>query len=144
MAPEKNRSRWLPLAVMLIAFAAPATVGFIEIRVARNAQAETAAIDQLEAIAKAETQYRQAHATYSPKMEDLPGLPKREPYYQIAYSAAGPDAYTATAAPTQPGKHGRRFFYVDQTGVVRYELMRPAGPQSAEVPPIQTPQKAGN
>lgn len=40
------------------------------------------------------------------------------------------DSYTLRADPVQRGMTGRRSFYVDQSGVVRFELNGPAGPAS--------------
>ena len=38
------------------------------------------------------------------------------------------DAYTANANPVAPGQTGQRYFYVDQTNVIRQALDAPAGP----------------
>lgn len=42
--------------------------------------------------------------------------------------------YTITAAPVQPGNTGQRFFFTDQTGVIRVELNGPADESS---PPLE-------
>jgi hypothetical protein len=137
MPSEKKYSIWPALFIICVAFGLPITIGTIEVRVARNAHAETVAIQQLQAIAKAENDYRHAHNRFSTNLAELSGLPQAENSYQYDYRQLSPDAYTAVAGPTQPGKHGKRYFYMDQTGAVHYELLRPAGPASPEVPTLE-------
>jgi prepilin-type N-terminal cleavage/methylation domain-containing protein len=54
--------------------------------------------------------------------------------YNYSYSA-GPadpsgniDSYIINAAPNVPGQTGVRYFYTDQTAVIRYNATQPAGP----------------
>jgi prepilin-type N-terminal cleavage/methylation domain-containing protein len=52
--------------------------------------------------------------------------------YTFVYSSAPPSsgviyAYAVSANPTSPGTSGQRYFYVDQTGVVRYNTTAAAG-----------------
>ncbi|HEX9761197.1 MAG TPA: prepilin-type N-terminal cleavage/methylation domain-containing protein [Candidatus Acidoferrales bacterium] len=44
------------------------------------------------------------------------------------------DAYTVNANPVAPGQTGDRYFYVDQTNVVRFNLTGPAGTTDDPVP----------
>jgi type IV pilus assembly protein PilA len=44
------------------------------------------------------------------------------------------DVYTVNANPVSPGQTGQRFFYVDQTNVLRQALDAPAGPMSEPIP----------
>lgn len=59
--------------------------------------------------------------------------------YGITYNPADTDgdgvfdAYTINADPVQPGRTGIRYFFTDQTGVIRYESERPAHQES---PPL--------
>jgi hypothetical protein len=46
--------------------------------------------------------------------------------YAFALARPGPKAYAITAAPLEPGTTGKRFFYTDQTGVIRYNNAAPA------------------
>jgi len=137
METKKKSSPWLIAVILLVAFGLPIAIGTMEVRIARNAQAETAVIDYLKAVAKAENDYRKANDTFADKLDDLKGLPNPEGSYKIGYKKVTADSYLAMAWPTQPGKHGRRYFFMDQTGVVHYEVMHPAGPQSQEVPQNQ-------
>lgn len=45
-----------------------------------------------------------------------------------------PDLYTVNANPVSPGQTGERFFYVDQTHVLRFALGGPADATSEPVP----------
>jgi hypothetical protein len=135
MLSEKKYSIWPALAIICLAFIAPITIGTIEVRIARNTHAETAAILQIKSIAKAENEYRRINNRFSTNLEDLKDLPKADETYQYNYRQLSPDAYEAVAGPRQPGNHGKRFFYMNQTGIVHYEILHPAGPASPEVPP---------
>ena len=42
--------------------------------------------------------------------------------YIFTLTGAAGTTYTVTAAPTTPGTTGQRFFFTDQTGVIRYGL----------------------
>jgi hypothetical protein len=134
MPSEKKYAIWPAIIISLLAVVAPITIGTIEMRIARNAQAETAVIDQLHAIAKAENEYHKANDSFSAKLEDLKTVAAPSQHYKIGYRLVSPDTYLTLAWPNEPGKHGKRYFFMDQTGVVRYEIMHAAGPASNEVP----------
>jgi len=63
----------------------------------------------------------------------------RKSGYSFRYKAStsrgdGPaDTYTVNADPITPGWTGRRYFFTDQTGVIRFDTERPA---SAKSPPL--------
>lgn len=52
--------------------------------------------------------------------------------YEFRYHADG-DSFAINADPKEYGKTGIRSFYIDQTGIVRYEAGKPAGAASAPV-----------
>ncbi|HEY3928500.1 MAG TPA: hypothetical protein VGL89_09010 [Candidatus Koribacter sp.] len=131
---EKKYSIWPAIVVLVVAFGVPTAIGTIEVRIARNAHAESAAIQQMEAIVKAENAYHAEHQSYSATLDAIRDLPKPENYYAYHYMFLSPDKYAATAQPNYPGKYGRRYFYTDQTGEVRYEVMKEAGAGSEAVP----------
>jgi hypothetical protein len=137
MPSEKKYPFWPALLIVCLAFLAPVTIGIFEVRVARNSHAESAAIDHLQAIARAEDSLRQVTGQYSAALDAVKDLPAAEPYYSYDYRQLSPSTYVATATPHEPGKHGKRFFYVDQSGVVRYEVLHPASATSPVVPPIK-------
>lgn len=136
MPSSQKYSLWPAIFIICLAFIAPVTIGTIEMHIARNAHAETAAIQQLQAIAKGENDYHQARGDFSNQLQDLKDLPRAEDFYQYGYRRLSPLGYEVSASPKQPGEHGKRSFYMDQSGVVRYEVLRPAGATSPEVPPI--------
>ncbi|MGB6198140.1 MAG: prepilin-type N-terminal cleavage/methylation domain-containing protein [Candidatus Acidiferrales bacterium] len=59
--------------------------------------------------------------------------------YSYSYSAASPDgggnidSYTINASPEIPGQTGVRYFYTDQTGVIRYNTSQTAGPTDVPI-----------
>jgi len=60
--------------------------------------------------------------------------------YSFVYNAVDSDSdgkmdsYTVRANPIAPGQTGDRYFYVDQTNVVRFNLTGPAGASDDPVP----------
>ena len=60
--------------------------------------------------------------------------------YTLTFTAADTngdgrnDSYTVNAAPASPGVSGIKFFYVDQTNVIRYNPTSPAGPGDRPIP----------
>lgn len=61
---------------------------------------------------------------------------RKEGYsFTVEATAAGPEeSYRAAAVPLEPGESGRRCFYVDPSGVVRFN---PRGPASSADSPIE-------
>ncbi len=55
-------------------------------------------------------------------------------YVPIVGGGATPDRFTANANPLSPGQTGDRYFYADQTNVIRYKLTGPADAGSTPVP----------
>ena len=134
MASEKKYSFWPALLIVCLAFGAPLWIGTLEIRIARNAMVETSAMQYLEAIAESETVYHQAHQSFAQSLEDLGALPAANKDYAFTYRQPTADTYSVTAEPREPGKHGKRYFYLDQSGVIRYEVLHPATSSSAIAP----------
>ena len=65
MPSDKKYSIWPALFIICLAFIVPITIGTTEVRIARNAHAETVAIQQLQAIAKAENAFHEANRHFS-------------------------------------------------------------------------------
>ena len=58
-------------------------------------------------------------------------------FVYVAIDNAGngkPDQFTVNANPISPGQTGDRYFYVDQTNVIRWKLGGPADANSTPVP----------
>jgi type IV pilus assembly protein PilA len=73
--------------------------------------------------------------TYTPKLADDGPLPAVSAAAQAkGCSSAGVPAYEVTAEPAQQESSGRRRFYTDQTGVIRYSTH---GVATADSPPLQ-------
>lgn len=53
--------------------------------------------------------------------------------YKFEYSLVSEESFTVLASPTNPGRTGVRYFYVDETGVIRGRTGGPAGPTD---PPV--------
>lgn len=133
---ERNSSFWPALIIVCVAFGLPLGISLVEMRVARNAHAETSAIHYLLSVANAESEYHKPNKGYTNSLSELPNLPKPESWYRYDYRKNGTDGYIVTAEPLDPGHHGRRYFYMDQSGVVTYEVMKPATAKSPEAPPL--------
>lgn len=136
MASERKSGVWPVVIVILVAFGLPLAISLVEMRVARNAHAETSAIQYLLSVANAESEYHKPNKGYSSSIDELPNLPKPEPWYRYDYRKTVPDGYIVSAEPVDPGHHGRRYFYMDQSGVVTYEVLKPATAKSPEAPPL--------
>ncbi len=54
--------------------------------------------------------------------------------YEYTYNLVDAEHFTLSANPTSPGRTGVRYFFVDETGVVRANA---SGPASATDPPVE-------
>ena len=75
-------------------------------------------------------QMAQSNPPYIPA--SLTGVRERQGY-SYDYTRTSLATYTLQANPSRPGTTGSRFFYVDQTGVIRSSTRGPAGPASSEL-----------
>jgi type II secretory pathway pseudopilin PulG len=136
------------VAVILI-LAAIAIPNFIQSKMRTN---ESAAGQSLRTLTTAEALYSTSYGIgYSPDLPSLggsgatPGPTNAELVdavlssgiksgYTFNYTALTTDAlgnvtsYSVNANPTAPGYTGMRYFYADQTGVIRGNFSAPAGP----------------
>lgn len=81
----------------------------------------------------------QASAAHADLVDEVlsSGIRNGYSYAYVAIDNGGtgkPDAYTVNANPVSPGQTGERYFFVDQTNVIRYALGGPANGNSAPVP----------
>lgn len=144
------------VAIMLI-IAAIAIPNFLRSRIRAN---ETATVAALRAIATAEVAYETTFKQgYSPDLASLAppsgGAPRSasaadliDPIlatgqrngYNFIYAAIDPDGngepdqYTVNANPIRVGQTGEKYFYVDQTNVIRQNIGGPASATSDPVP----------
>ena len=54
--------------------------------------------------------------------------------YQFTYATSSPEKFAVNANPLSAGQTGNRYFFVDQTMVIRFES---TGPATAASPPVQ-------
>ena len=57
----------------------------------------------------------------------------RDTGYVFAYRRTDPGSFELSACPTEPGKSGKRCFWLSQAGVLRQRSGAPAGPSDAAV-----------
>jgi len=113
---------------------------------------ETAAIMNVGVINKAQVSYYNSTSKYASSLSECVG-PGKEPAllsmcpryprgfagvkrratYSPWWSNSPADSYTVNAKPKTPGSSGRRFFYSDQTMVIRQSESEPATANSPEV-----------
>ena len=72
-------------------------------------------------------------ATASPYLDAVLGSGTKQGY-QFVYTQLDPQHFETRASPVTPGVTGTRFFYLDQTGVLRVNAVGPAGPAD---PPVE-------
>ena len=113
---------------------------------------ETAAIMDVAAINKAQAGYYSRASKYATSLSELcgPGKGPGEPFmapgisrrvctgethgYVFTVASSSPaDSYTIHARPKSPGSSGRRFFYSDQSGIVRQGESEAASANSPQV-----------
>jgi hypothetical protein len=115
---------------------------------ARKGSNEAAAIGSLRTINTAQSLFREGDKDmngildYADSLSDLSetnlidstlGTGTKQGYL-FAIASASQSAYTATACPVTQGVTGDRSFFVDQSGVIRFSLSCPAGPNDTPVP----------
>ncbi len=135
------------VAIMLI-LAAIALPNFIRSKISAN---EAATVQNMRNTCSAEVAYTAFYGIgYAASFADLGGTGAPSPTnagliddvlatgtksgYQYIYTATIPDGlghfqgFTLNAQPVNPGATGQRYFYVDQTYIIRRNLAGPAGP----------------
>lgn len=141
------------VAVILI-IAAIAIPNFVRSRMAAN---ESSAAQDLRNITTAEFLYSSTYGlNYSPDLPSLSGntgtpAPTHAELidgvlagglksgYNFSYTPVATDAqghvteYAVTANPVVPGSSGQRYFYTDQTSVIRYNNSTTAGPSDSAI-----------
>ncbi len=135
----------LSVPLMLLASTIPA---YFRDRIPEN---EVMTVGALRDISIGANNYREDHGRYPARLEELaaPGArisggvgeilrTGKKSGYLFVYATTDanrdgvPDGFTIHADPIDPGKTGRRHFYVDETGVIRMEESRAATRASPE------------
>ncbi len=145
----------LIVVAIILVIAAIAVPQFLKSRMLAN---ESSAVGSLKAICAANVLYDRTYLLgYAPTLAALGRAPGGGPPtalnadildpvvssgiksgYSFVYAASSsgggiPDRFAVNANPISPGQTGERYFFVDQTMVIRFDTLGPAGPAS---PPI--------
>lgn len=138
---------------IILIIAAIAIPQFIKSRMAAN---EASAVGSLRAICSGNVLYDHTYSLgFAPTLAALGRAPGGGPAtalnadildpvvasgiksgYSFVYAAAGgakPDRFAVNANPISPGQSGERYFFVDQTMVIRFDTLGPAGPASQPI-----------
>jgi type II secretory pathway pseudopilin PulG len=133
------------IVIAIIAIiAAIAIPNLIEARKSGN---ESAAIGALRTVSTAQTLFREADRDGNDTLDYAAGLANLSTFqlidpvlgagtkqgyvFSITRSSANPEfQWNCTAGPSAPGTSGTRYFYIDETGVIRFETNTAAGSTS--------------
>jgi len=146
----------LIVIVVMLVIAAIAIPSILRARMAAN---EASAVASLRSITTAQAAYISTYQGYAPSLAALgpaPGGGSPGPAnadlidsvlasgikngYSFVHNALDADgngrfeSYTVNANPVSFGQTGEKYFFVDQTNVLRYADNGPAGPNSSPVP----------
>lgn len=107
---------------------------------ARSTTSEVVAVASCQTIGKA-CQFFYSHSTPHTYPDGLPGLANAVPSYidpalgsgqkvgyRFDYRLTDAERFELRAEPVEPGNTGNRWYYLDQTGVLRVRMGGPAGP----------------
>ncbi len=136
----------LPGAVGVAAVSVVAAVAVPGLIEARKSASEESAIGSLRTIAVAQAMFREGDKDGDGKLdygtlEELAEFKLVDPVlgsgekagYRFTVKGVTDFTFQATAEPLEPGKTGQRSFFVDESGVIRFEHFEPAGPESPEI-----------
>jgi type II secretory pathway pseudopilin PulG len=121
------------IVIVLITIAVP---GILRSRVAAN---EAAALANLRTLNDACQTYHMNEQRYPATLLDLSSAKPsyidnvlgsgQKQGYQFVYVLVDPDHFTVNANPTHTGLLKGRYFYMDESGIIRANANEPAGPQ---------------
>ena len=145
MQPLKNnRTGFTLLELMLVVtiIAIVATIAIPGITNARIAANEASAISTVRTISTVNVQYRIRFGQFAGSLNDLQaenyidssGANPTKAGYTFAY-VGNPTTFAFNGNPTNPGQSGYRYFFVDGSGVIRFNLAAPASAADPAVAP---------
>jgi len=127
----------IELMIVVAIIAIIAAVAIPSLVTSRKSANETRAIGTLRTIVSSQEQYRVRFGTFASNIDDLEDagyLRIAFPAYDVLSYGAASDAWALTVGPVNVGIDGDRFFFVDETGVIREGGAGGAGPFD---PPIR-------
>ena len=131
----------IELMIVVAIIAIIAAIAIPSLLNARKAGNEASAISSLRTLTTVNEQYRTRFGAYSPTLTELTGANYIDSVlgsgtksgYTFGTYAGAANTWSCASSPAVPGTTGDRFFFVDQTGVLRFNS---TGPASAADPPI--------
>ena len=133
----------LELLIVVTIIVLIAALAFPTLSASRRVATEASVISVFRTAFTVNEMYRQRRGTYAGSPSDLVAaglMPSHNGNifvgargYAFGYNPTG-QTYTITAAPTVPGQTGDRWFFEDQTGVIRFST---SGPATASSPPVR-------
>ncbi len=126
----------LELMIVVAVIAIVAAVAIPNLQNARKSANESYAISTLRTSSSVSEQYRIRFGSYPAAAVDLVTAGYIPPYNNSRYLftyVGGLASWTMVADPTILGGTGDRFFFIDESGVIRYDSAGPAGPTSTPI-----------
>ena len=123
----------LAIAVAVLSIVAVVAIpGLPQARISAN---ERSAIGTLKTITVSGGHYRARFGSFPTSLSDLVnagyidsgGSSPFKAGYTFTYTRSSDEHFEATAQPTRPGETGIRYFFVDDSGVIRFSKLGPAG-----------------
>jgi len=136
----------IAIIALLLATAVPSLLK------SRSSGNETSAIATLRGVVSTQEQYRTRFGAYTDNLNRLieasllPGITLdngaiTKSGYSFTQSAAGTNEWGAQASPLVAGTTGDRYFYADQTGVIRWSA---SGAATSSSPPLEDQSSSGS
>lgn len=127
----------IELMIVVAIIAIIAAIAIPSLLNARKAGNEASAISSLRTLTTVNEQYRTRFQSYTDSLASLSAAgyidsvlgAGQKSGFNFAYAGGGPgvNTWTGGADPTDPGVTGDRFFFVDQSGVIRFNAAATAG-----------------
>ena|ERR1041385_1047921 len=139
-----NRKQGFTLIELMIVVAIIAIIAAIAIPSLLNARKsgnEASAISSLRTLTTVNEQYRTRFQAYAPALADLVAQgyidnvlgAGAKSGYNFVYARPDVNTWTCNGDPQNPGTTGDRHFFVDQSGVIRFDPAAAAGAASAPI-----------
>ena len=120
----------IELMIVVAIIAIIAAIAIPSLLNARKAGNEASAISSLRTVTTVNEQYRTRFGSYADSMDRLYTQSyidkvlgsKQKSGYDFTYASTDKNLWSCAASPTDAGKTGDRGFFVDESGVIRFNL----------------------